>query len=65
MIKRLIRKLKYKFGPTEVIYDNGIFDKIDTKLIMDRDVSVSVCSYDEKRGVYTVIVKPVNQQKDF
>lgn len=65
MIKRLIRKLKYKFGPEEVIYDNGIFDKIDTKLIMDKDVSIHVCSYDEKRGVYVVIVKPVNQQKDF
>lgn len=65
MIKRLIRKLKYRLGPTEVIYDNGPLDQVDTKLLMDRDVGLTICSYDKNRGVYVVIVKPVNQQKDF
>ena len=65
MIKRLIRKLQYKFGPSEIIYDNGPFDKVDTKLLMDRDVGLTICSYDKKRGVYVVILKPINQQKDF
>ena len=57
--KQLIRKIKYRLGPKELVFDNGPFDKIDMKLLLDRDVSVTICSYNESRGVFIVLVKTV------
>lgn len=57
--KRLIRKLKYKFGRKDYVFDNGPFAKIDTKLLLDRDAAITICSYDETRGVYIVLITSV------
>jgi hypothetical protein len=57
--KKLLRIIKHRLSPKDVIFDNGQFDAIDTKLIMDRDVCVNIAYYDKNRKVYVVLVKPL------
>ena len=57
--KKLVRIIKHKLSPKDVVFDNGLFDAIDLKLMLDRDICVTIASYDERRGVFVVLVKPL------
>lgn len=58
--KKLLRIIRHKLSPKDVVFDNGQFDAIDTKLIMDRDVCIDIAYYDDKRKVYVVLVRPLD-----
>jgi len=55
-IKKLIRKLKYKFSKKELVFCKSIFG-IDDKLILDRNVAISIAYYDHNKNMYVVILK--------
>lgn len=55
-VKRLIRIIKFKFGAKEIIYDNWVFENNVVEVIMDKNYTVTICSYDKERNVYIVLM---------